>query len=57
MNDGYSKTPLAKKLGLKNDFKIMLYNQPDHYFELFTDLPTNLNVLKNLKSILTIIGK
>ncbi|TSJ37260.1 DUF3052 family protein [Mucilaginibacter corticis] len=36
---GYSGTPLAKKLGIKPDFKVRLINEPKHYFELFTDLP------------------
>jgi hypothetical protein len=36
---GYSSTPLAKKLGIKQGFKIALYNQPEYYFKLFTDLP------------------
>ena len=39
MTAGYSGIPLAKKLGIKNGFKIRLINQPDYYFELFTDLP------------------
>jgi len=36
---GYSGTPLAKKLGIKPGFKLMLVNAPDHYLNLFTDLP------------------
>ncbi len=40
---GYSQTPLAKKLGLKDGFIIRLINQPTHYFSLFTDLPDDLN--------------
>jgi hypothetical protein len=39
MTSGYSGTPLAKKLGIKEGFKIALFNQPDYYFKLFTDLP------------------
>ncbi|MEQ8924230.1 MAG: DUF3052 domain-containing protein [Fulvivirga sp.] len=39
MNAGYSGTPLAKKLGIKEGFKVLFVNQPDHYFHLFTDLP------------------
>ena len=41
-NAGYSGTPLAKKLGMKEGFRISLINAPEHYFELFTDLPANL---------------
>jgi len=39
---GYSGTPLAKKLGMKDGFHIRLINAPDHYLSLFTDLPPNL---------------
>jgi hypothetical protein len=39
MASGYSGTPLAKKLGIKEGFKIALFNQPDYYFKLFIDLP------------------
>ncbi len=45
MNTGYSGTSLAKKLGLKEGFKILLYDAPDYYFELFSDLPENLEQL------------
>ncbi|HVX25591.1 MAG TPA: hypothetical protein VHB70_04580 [Parafilimonas sp.] len=47
---GYSSTPLAKKLGIKNGFKIRLINQPDHYFNLFTDLPTDIQILTDKKT-------
>lgn len=43
MPSGYSKTPLAKKLGLKAGHQVYLYNEPEHYFELFTDLPEEIN--------------
>jgi hypothetical protein len=36
---GYSGTPLAKKLGIKNGFNIKIVNHPDYYFELFSDFP------------------
>jgi hypothetical protein len=39
---GYSGTPLAKKLGIKNGFHISLINAPEHYLRLFTDLPATL---------------
>ncbi|MDN3548017.1 DUF3052 domain-containing protein [Mucilaginibacter aquaedulcis] len=42
MMAGYSGTPLAKKLSIKPGFKIRLINEPDYYFQLFTDLPTEL---------------
>jgi len=42
---GYSGTPLAKKLGIKEGFKIALINQPEYYFSLFTDFPVNVKVI------------
>ncbi|MEO6327989.1 MAG: hypothetical protein ABIO55_03620 [Ginsengibacter sp.] len=41
---GYSGTPLEKKLGIKAGFKIRLINQPDYYFDLFTDMPENIKI-------------
>ncbi|HSP86903.1 MAG TPA: hypothetical protein VLN45_02120 [Ignavibacteriaceae bacterium] len=40
---GYSGTPLVKKLGIKENFKIKIINQPDYYFELFLDSPFKIN--------------
>lgn len=45
---GYSKTPLAKKLGIKEGFKIRLINQPVYYFELFTDMPSSISVVQDV---------
>ncbi|WP_296384276.1 DUF3052 domain-containing protein [Winogradskyella sp.] len=42
MSSGYSKTPLAKKLGLKANFKTRLYKAPDYYHDLFDELPDSL---------------
>jgi hypothetical protein len=39
---GYSGTPLAKKLGIKDGFHINLINAPGYYLSLFADLPPNL---------------
>jgi hypothetical protein len=44
---GYSDKLLAKKLGIKKGFNIMLINAPDYYFNLFTDWPTDLEVSDN----------
>lgn len=44
---GYSSTPLAKKLGIKEGFKISLINQPEYYFNLFTDFPENVEIIAN----------
>ncbi len=42
---GYSGTPLAKKLGIKEGFKIRLVNRPDYYFDLFTDMPADIQIV------------
>jgi hypothetical protein len=46
---GYSETPLAKKLGIKEGFKIALYHQPEYYFNLFTDFPENVKFINKHK--------
>ncbi|MDN5204170.1 DUF3052 family protein [Fulvivirgaceae bacterium BMA10] len=46
MPAGYSGTPLVKKLGIKEGFKIHPYNQPDHYFELLEDLPESIEIIE-----------
>jgi hypothetical protein len=42
-SSGYSGTPLARKLGIKPGFVVRLVDQPDYYFQLFTDLPENVS--------------
>lgn len=44
---GYSGTPLARKLGFKAGFRVRLVHQPDHYFDLFTDWPEKVSLLKD----------
>lgn len=46
---GYSGTPLEKKLGIKEGFKIRLENQPNYYFDLFVDFPKNIYILNDKK--------
>ncbi|MDT0558877.1 DUF3052 domain-containing protein [Ichthyenterobacterium sp. W332] len=48
MASGYSKTPLEKKLGLKDNFKILLYNQPKYYFSLFNEIPNGIEQLEDI---------
>lgn len=36
---GYSGTPLAKKLGIKENFLIQVYNSPKNYTDFFRDFP------------------
>lgn len=47
---GYSGTPLAKKLGVKEGFNIRIVNQPDHYFDLFQDFPENIDFRNEKKT-------
>jgi Protein of unknown function (DUF3052) len=35
----YSGTPLAKKLGIRENFRILVINMPEDYQEMFTDWP------------------
>jgi hypothetical protein len=44
ISTGYSGTPLAKKLGIKDGYKVRVVNVPAHYYELFTDWPENVSV-------------
>lgn len=44
---GYSSTPLAKKLGIKEGIIIDIINPPDHYFKLFTDFPEQVKLSNN----------
>ena len=39
---GYSGTPLVKKLGIKEGFKIKVVNAPDNYLNLLPGLPENI---------------
>ncbi|MGZ5189472.1 MAG: DUF3052 family protein [Flavisolibacter sp.] len=52
---GYSGTPLAKKLGIKDRFKIAVLNEPDHYYTLFEDMPPDVDIHHNLNSKLDVI--
>lgn len=45
--EGYSGTPLARKLGIKEGFAVLFVNVPEYYLELFTDFPSEVNELKN----------
>ncbi len=50
MASGYSQTPLAKKLGIKENFTIKLVNVPDYYLQLFSDFPANVQIVTDTKS-------
>jgi len=46
----YSGTSLANKLGIKENFRIKLINEPEYYFELFTDMPRGIEIVNDEKS-------
>ena len=45
---GYSQTPLVKKLGIKQDSDLYLFNPPNEYFKWIHPLPPNVRVKKSL---------
>jgi len=42
---GYSGTPLAKKLGIKENFLIQVYNSPKRYLDFFHEFPEGVVIL------------
>ena len=42
----YSKTPLVRKLGIKEGYKVRIINQPAHYLDLLGDIPDKVVFLK-----------
>ncbi|HKO98434.1 MAG TPA: hypothetical protein VJU86_15665 [Pyrinomonadaceae bacterium] len=53
---GYSGTPLAKKLGIKEGFHVGLANAPKDFHKELTDLPVNVRFsTKNLPKQLDLI--
>ena len=44
MTAGYSGTPLAKKLGIKDGFLVVTINAPDNYAELIEPLPNAVSI-------------
>ena len=45
---GYSGTPLPKKLGIKENFKIGLVNPPEKFSKLIEPLPPNAQIVTRL---------
>lgn len=45
MSVGYSGTPLAKKLGIKEGLTVMVFNAPSNYLELVDPLPPNVRLI------------
>lgn len=52
---GYSVTPLAKKLGIRDGFVIRLVDPPAYYFDLFEDKPLNMQILDDRESAKNLI--
>jgi hypothetical protein len=48
---GYSNSPLAKKLGIKEGTVMKVVNSPGHYRTLFTDFPMDVRIIDS-KAIL-----
>jgi len=47
---GYSGTPLAKKLGIKEGFRVRVKNAPADYDELVRPLPDGVEVSRTIRS-------
>lgn len=45
MTAGYSGTPLAKKLGIKEGFTVLAVNPPDNFADLLEPLPAGVIIL------------
>lgn len=52
---GYSRTPLSKKLGIKEGFKLYVKNPPEDYEELLAPLPSNVKIVKRLTNDLDMV--
>ncbi len=50
MTTGYSGTPLAKKLGIKDGFDILTINEPDNYRELLAPIPDSVTFSDKTRS-------
>jgi len=55
MSVGYSGTPLAKKLGIKQGFSLLIVNQPANYWELVDPLPDGVTISEDRGSALDIV--
>ena len=44
---GYSKTPLVKKLGIKQGSRIFLFDEPPNYIDLLVEVPENIEWMKH----------
>ena len=52
---GYSGTPLVKKLGIKEGFKLLAVNAPDDYLKLLGALPDRTEFISGSKNDVSMI--
>ena len=50
---GYSGTPLAKKLGIKEGFRVLTLNPPDNFEQLLQPLPDGVSLLDTARDAAT----
>ncbi|MCB0720908.1 MAG: DUF3052 family protein [Ignavibacteriae bacterium] len=50
MPAGYSGTPLVKKLGIKEGFKVRFINKPKNYMDLLEEIPPAVKQIKTGKA-------
>ncbi|HLA94730.1 MAG TPA: DUF3052 family protein [Pyrinomonadaceae bacterium] len=55
MNAGYSGTPLAKKLGIKEGFTVLGVNLPENYGDLVEPLPEGVSIVTKPQADLDLI--
>jgi hypothetical protein len=55
MTAGYSKTPLIRKLGIKEGFKIAILNPPDDYEKTLGELPAGVEIADSLNGTVDFI--
>ena len=52
---GYSGTPLFKKLGIKEGYRLYVKNPPENYEQLIAPIPERVKILKRVSSELDLI--
>ena len=52
---GYSKTPLAQKLGIRADSKVLIVNGPKHYRKLVEPLPDGAKIVARLSEAVDLV--
>lgn len=48
---GYSSTPLFKKLGYQSEFRVLVVNTPEHYFEWIEGYPDTVGFFQKGKGL------